>query len=57
MIFDEHEIDEFQKIIKLLAEPISKTEKIEKLSRLSCRLKCYQGRRNQYIKDFLAPFL
>lgn len=54
MIFDEYEIDEFQKIIRLLAEPISKTEKIEKLSRISCRLKYYQEQRNQYIKDLIA---
>lgn len=56
MSFDEYEIDEFNKIIKLLAMHKSKVEKIKKLKEISFNLQKYQIYREQYLIDFIKKY-
>lgn len=54
--FDEFEIKQFNKIIKLLASEISKDKKIEKLAEISYKLTCYQRFRNKMFIDYIKNF-
>lgn len=54
--FDEFEIKQFNKIIKLLASENSKVKKIEKLAEISYELTCYQKFRDKMFIDFIKNF-
>ena len=54
--FDEFEIKQFNKIIKLLASENSKVKKIEKLAEISSEVKYYQIIRSRYFIDFIKSF-
>ena len=54
--FDEFEIKQFNKIIKLLASENSKDKKIEKLAEISSEVKYYQIIRSRYFIDFIKSF-
>lgn len=56
MAYDEHEIQVFNDIIKLLSSSKSKKQKIDKLAEMSYSLKYYQTLRNQYIAEYIKSF-
>lgn len=54
--FDEFEIEQFNKIIKLLSSANTKEKKIKKLAEISSEVKYYQVMRNKYLIEYIRKF-